>query len=261
MKIIIQLGDKNSPQAHELIKLLGCDYVTGLDAAIAEDYSHILRFDQQGLSLIANTPDVGHALVAPTRVDFLDAGLQYRRLTSGKSQGIAKAIGLNKLKLPTVLDATAGLGKDAFILASLGCSVILLERSPIIYALLKDGFRRGLDSSGNDVHHVLNAMTLINVDSNNWFKKIVSGEIEKPDVIYLDPMFPTRTKSAKVKKDISLLQQVLGPDEDFDELFNAARECAKYRVVVKRPGKKTKDSDLKPSFQIEGKSAHFDVFV
>jgi 16S rRNA (guanine1516-N2)-methyltransferase len=261
MKIIIQLGDKNRPQANKLIELLGCDYVTALDAIITEEYSHILRFDQQGLSLISNTPGVGHALVTPTRVDFFDAGLQYRCLTSGKSQGIAKAIGLNKLKSPTVLDATAGLGKDAFILASLGCSVTLLERSPIIYALLEDGFRRGLTSSDNKVCHVLNAMTLINIDSNNWFEKITAGEIEKPDVIYLDPMFPPRIKSAKVKKDISLLQQVLGSDEDFDKLFSTARKCAKYRVVVKRPGKKTKDNDPKPNFQIEGKSAHFDVFV
>lgn len=261
MKIIIQLCDPDSSPPHELIETLGCDYVAGLNAVIAEDYSHILRIDQQGLSLMSNISSVGQTLVAPTRVDFLDAGLQYRRLTSGKSQGIAKAIGLNKLKSPTVLDATAGLGKDAFILASLGCSVTLLERSPIIYALLEDGFRRGLNSSDNEVKQVLNTMTLANMDSNHWFEKISLGKIENPDVIYLDPMFPSRTKSAKVKKDISLLQQVLGTDEDFGELLSAARECAKHRVVVKRPGKKTKDSDPKPDFQIEGRSTHFDVFV
>lgn len=261
MRIIIQLCDNHSPPPKELIETLACDYVTGLDAVIAEDYSHILRIEQQGLSLISNSPSVGQETVAPTRVDFLDAGLRYRRLTSGKSQGIAKAIGLNKLKSPTVLDATAGLGKDAFILASLGCTVILLERSPIIHALLEDGFHRALESTEEDVIKIINEMTLINTDAKNYLEKIIAGKQDKPDVIYLDPMFPPRTKSAKVKKDISLLQQVLGIDEDFDEVFKLARHCAIHRVIVKRPGKKTKDSDLKLNFQIEGKSAHFDVFV
>jgi 16S rRNA (guanine1516-N2)-methyltransferase len=261
MKLIIQLCDQDNSQVQELIELLSCDVVHGYDAIISDDYSHILRSDQHGLSLISNSASVGQKTVTPTRVDFLDAGLQHRRLTSGKSQGIAKAIGLNKLKSPTVLDATAGLGKDAYILASLGCTVTMLERSPIIHALLEDGFRRGLESIDADVIKIINEMTLINIDAKNYLDKIITEKQDKPDVIYLDPMFPPRSKSAKVKKDISLLQQVLGIDEDFDELFNAAKQCAKHRVVVKRPGKKTKDSELKPSFQIEGKSAHFDVFV
>jgi 16S rRNA (guanine1516-N2)-methyltransferase len=261
MKLIIQLCDQENSQAPELIKLLSCDVVHGDNAIITDDYTHILHLDKDGLSIISNSASVGEDSIAPTRVDFLDAGLQHRRLTSGKSQGIAKAIGLNKLKSPTVLDTTAGLGKDAFILASLGCNVTLLERSPIIHALLEDGFHRGLASEDEDVINIINKMTLINIDAINYLEKIIEGTLDKPDVIYLDPMFPPRTKSAKVKKDISLLQQVLGIDEGFDELFNAAKQCAKHRVVVKRPGKKTKDIESKPSFQIEGKSAHFDVYV
>ncbi|HIF50393.1 MAG TPA: hypothetical protein EYQ42_02470 [Thiotrichaceae bacterium] len=261
MKLIIQLCEQDSSQTQELIETLNSDIVHGQDAIITEDYSHILRLDQQGLSLLTNNLNTKQDTAAPTRVDFLDAGLTHRRLTSGKSQGIAKAIGLNKLKSPTVLDTTAGLGKDAFILASLGCTVTLLERSPIIHALLEDGFRRGLESADEDVIKIINKMTLINIDAKDYLEIIISGKQDKPDVIYLDPMFPARTKSAKVKKDISLLQQALGIDEDFDELFSAARLCAKHRVVVKRPGKKTKDIEPKPSFQIEGKSAHFNIYV
>jgi len=261
MKLVIQLCEPNNTQSQELIEALACDVIHGHDAIITEDYSHILRLNPQGLSLLSNNTSIGQETVAPTRVDFLDAGLTHRRLTSGKSQGIAKAIGLNKLKNPTVLDTTAGLGKDAFILASLGCNVTMLERSPIIHALLEDGFRRALESSDEDVIKIINAMILINIDAKNYLENIIVGKISKPDVIYLDPMFPLRTKSAKVKKDISLLQQVLGIDEDFDDVFILARQCATHRVVVKRPGKKTKDIKPKPSFQIEGKSAHFDVFV
>jgi len=261
MKLILQLCEQDSSQEQNLIETLSCDVMHGQDAIITEEYSHILRLDQQGLSLLTNNSSAKQDTAAPTRVDFIDAGLTHRRLTSGKSQGIAKAIGLNKLKSPTVLDTTAGLGKDAFILASLGCTVTLLERSPIIHALLEDGFRRGLESADEGVIKIINKMTLISIDAKDYLENIISGKQDKPDVIYLDPMFPARTKSAKVKKDISLLQQVLGIDEDFDEVFKAARLCTKYRVVVKRPGKISKNIELKPSFQIEGKSAHFDVFV
>lgn len=261
MKIMIQLCEADTQVPTALIKALACDYVVGANAVISEDYTHILQYGSEGLSLFTNAKSVGKEGVAPTQVDFLDGGLQHRRLTSGKSQGIAKAVGLNKLDSPKVVDATAGLGKDSFILASLGCTMTLLERSPLIHALLEDGLRRGLASADSEVFQVLNAMTLINIDAKSWFEKILTGKLEKPDVIYLDPMFPPRGKSAKVKKDISLLQEVLGIDDDFDSLLAAARKCALHRVVVKRPGKRSKSSEPTPSFQIEGKSAHFDVFV
>lgn len=261
MKIAFQLCHDISPSLQTLITALQYDCVRDGDVDIDAEYTHILRFDERGLSLSSNISSVGQALAASTRVDFLDGSLHHRRLTSGKSQGIAKAVGLNKMSAPTVLDATAGLGKDSFILASLGCSVTLLERSSLIHALLDDGFRRGLASPDGEVRAILGAMTLVNTDARHWFERISAGELEKPDIIYLDPMFPPRSKSARVKKDISMLQQILGIDEDFDELLNIARECARYRVVVKRPGRKNSGDTLKPSFQIEGKSAHFDVFV
>ncbi|MEO1926668.1 MAG: class I SAM-dependent methyltransferase, partial [Gammaproteobacteria bacterium] len=176
MKLIIQLCEQDSSQTQELIETLNSDIVHGQDAIITEDYSHILRLDQQGLSLLTNNLNTKQDTAAPTRVDFLDAGLTHRRLTSGKSQGIAKAIGLNKLKSPTVLDTTAGLGKDAFILASLGCTVTLLERSPIIHALLEDGFRRGLESADEDVIKIINKMTLINIDAKDYLEIIISGK-------------------------------------------------------------------------------------
>lgn len=264
MKIAVHLCHvchEDEPSLQAIINDSRYDCFSGDDIKISESYTHILRFDENGLSLSVNNADSSLSKVSPTRVDFLNASLEHRRLSSGKSQGIAKAVGLNKMVSPTVLDATAGLGKDSFILASLGCSVTMLERSPVVYALLKDGLRRGENSAGVEVRSILKAMKLINIDALSWFDKISGGEIEKPDVIYLDPMFPARNKSAKVKKDIFMLQQVLGTDEDFENLLTVARNCARHRVVVKRPGKASKNEKPKPSFQIEGKSAHFDVFV
>jgi 16S rRNA (guanine1516-N2)-methyltransferase len=68
-------------------------------------------------------------------VDFVEGKARHRRqFGGGKGQDIAKAIGLHKFKNPRVIDATAGLGREAFVLASLGCHLTLLERSPIIHA-------------------------------------------------------------------------------------------------------------------------------
>ena len=199
----------------------------------------------------------------PTCVDFSDPALLYRLQTSGKQQGLAKAVGLNKFTNLRVLDGTAGLGRDSFILAGLGCSVTLLERQPIVHALLEDGFSR-VEFDDERVRSVVKKMKLHHADSADWFKSILAGKEEKPDVIYLDPMFPQRQKSARVKKDIASLQHILGVDEDLLKVLALAKRCAKKRIVVKRPTGKTNDllySTLKPAFEISGKSVHFDVFL
>ncbi|MDT8398106.1 MAG: class I SAM-dependent methyltransferase [Pseudomonadales bacterium] len=216
-----------------------------------------LAFNDGQLSLQQNDR---HAPAA-TAVDFSGKALTYRRLTTGKSQGIAQAVGVRKLKGPRVLDATAGLGRDAFILAFTGCQVTLLEQSALIHALLEDGFRRGALSADGVVRETLNRMQLLHTRAGDYFDRIERGLVEVPDVIYLDPMYPQRTKTARVKKDIEMLQKILPKQMDFDELLQRSRSCARYRVVVKRPGSKTAQSSLKPDFQVPGKTSHFDVYL
>jgi 16S rRNA (guanine1516-N2)-methyltransferase len=63
-------------------------------------------------------------------IDFASAANTYRRLHGGgNGQPLARAIGLKTYGLPlVVIDATAGLGQDSFVLASLGCHVTMIER-------------------------------------------------------------------------------------------------------------------------------------
>ncbi len=231
------------------------------ESSQSEQFTHILKLDESGLSLSALELKAGEMHKQPTRVDFQDAALLYRRASFGKHQGLAKAVGLNKHEPMHVLDATAGLGRDAFILASMGCELTMIEESPIIYCLLLDGLKRTNEADDLDLKNIVQRMSLHHARSQDWFEDIAQGRQVKPDVIYLDPMFPPRNKNANVKKDIGLLQEVLGFDENSYSLLEMAKGCAKHRIVVKRPGNKLKNASLKPSFVVPGKTAHFEVFI
>lgn len=189
-------------------------------------------------------------------VDFGSGTATYRRkFGGGKGEGIAKAVGLNKKPDLTVIDATAGLGRDAFVLASLGAQVTMVERNPAVAALLTDGLRRAaqdpqlaswLPSRMQLVHQAaLQALT----------------DLPAPDVVYLDPMFPEREKSALVKKEMRAFHDVVGSDTDADALLAPALALAHKRVVVKRPGYAGFLAGQKPSMSIEGKNNRFDVYV
>jgi 16S rRNA (guanine1516-N2)-methyltransferase len=219
--------------------------------------NHVLWVGAEGLAL---GPFDGKPAAA-TRVDFLDPTLLYRLHTSGKRQGIGKAVGLDKATGISVLDATAGLGRDALVLAHLGCHVHMLEKSPLIHALLEDGLRRARADLDQQLGSALKRMQLFHSDARQWFKDIQQETLPKPDVVYLDPMFPPRSKSASVKKDIALLQNVLEEEADFPGLLALARSCARHRVVVKRPGNKAGKDVPEPTLIVPGKAAHFEVYV
>ena len=191
-------------------------------------------------------------------VDFLEGKARHRLLFGGgKGQDIAKAIGLHKHKTPTVLDATAGLGREAFVLASLGCHVTLLERSPIMHALLADGLQRALDAADEPLTTIVKRMQLQQINALDWLK----NPSFQPEIIYLDPMFPERTKSALVQKEMRFLHDIVGEDPDAAELLPLARQIAKYRVVVKRPRLAPELAGLKPAFVIAGKAVRYDVYL
>jgi 16S rRNA (guanine1516-N2)-methyltransferase len=194
----------------------------------------------------------------PIYVDFLAPSIDYRmQYGGGNKQLIAKAIGIKPGIRPTVLDTTAGLGIDAFVLASLGCDVVMLERSPIIGALLEDGlerFRKTVQAKNIKLDlHLTQAIDYLN--------KISRRGIKKPDVIYLDPMYPERKKAALGKKTMRILHELVGADEDALEVFNLALKCTKKRVVVKRPGYAKNLGGLKPDLKFSsGGSGRFDVY-
>jgi 16S rRNA (guanine1516-N2)-methyltransferase len=188
----------------------------------------------------------------PVFVDFTAGALDYRRRHGG-AQMILKAIGGAGQK---VLDMTAGLGRDAFILASLGCRVTSIEKSPVLHALLIDGVKRAKENK--DVAPILEKLEFCLGDAHEWLNK----KSFSYDVAYMDPMFPHKKKSALPKKEMRLLQKLLGSpvdESESKELLSQARNIAR-RVVVKRP---LHASELEKGVTVsfKGESTRFDVYV
>lgn len=197
-------------------------------------------------------------------VDFISGAVAHRRkFGGGKGQAIAKAVGLNKGVIPHVLDATAGLGRDGFVLASLGCKVTLMERHPVVAALLDDGLQRAyLDPEiGAWMKERVN---LIHKSSHIGLQELKQNNAFHPDVVYLDPMYPHpegKKKSALVKKEMRVFQTLVGQDMDADELLTPALKLAEKRVVVKRPDYAGYLDNIEPTMKIETKKNRFDVYV
>ncbi len=212
-----------------------------------------LQLGPGGLQLV----DLGENAPGPVRVDFVEGAVAHRRLFGGGAgQMIAKAVGLLPGIRPTVVDATAGLGRDAFVLAQLGCSVTLIERNPLIAALLEDGFQRAAGDA--DVASVVARMRLLCGDAIEFLRQ---WQNESPQVVYLDPMFPHRDKSALVKKEMRLFRPVVGDDDDAPILLEAALALATHRVVVKRARKAPAIAGPKPAYVLEGNSSRFDIYT
>lgn len=191
-------------------------------------------------------------------VDFLEGSLAHRQqFGGGRGQAIAKAIGLKHGKTPTVLDATAGLARDAYILATLGCKLTLVEQSPILYTLLEDGIKRALASDTE--HSVSNFTNLVCADSRLHIKHV--GLNMPPDVICIDPMYPERKKSALVKKDMQILHKLIGSSEGEEKLLETALQFAKYRVIIKRPIHAQPVTGIKPTMAISSKKTRYDVYI
>lgn len=222
-----------------------------LDSATTEA-EFALEVTPQGLQLRDLSPDAP----GPVRVDFVEGAAAHRRQFGGGSgQMIAKAVGIQPGVRPQILDATAGLGRDAFVLASLGCQLTLMERQPIIAALLEDGLARAQQDA--QVWPIIERMQLLTgnaiVQMQNWASPV-------PQVIYLDPMFPHRDKSALVKKEMRLFRPLVGDDQDAPALLAAALHLASHRVVVKRPRKAPIIEGPSPGFSLEGKSSRYDIY-
>ncbi|MCM2681063.1 class I SAM-dependent methyltransferase [Echinimonas agarilytica] len=189
-------------------------------------------------------------------VDWVEGAVAHRRnFGGGRGQAIAKACGLKSGQTPSIIDATAGLGRDAMVLASLGCRVSLIERSPVVAALLFDGYRRALENE--DIGDWVSARVAL----YHGHALDVLKRLECHDVVYLDPMYPHRQKSAQVKKEMRVFQGVVGSDADADALLDVALSKATKRVVVKRPDYAEPLAGKPPHHQIKTKKNRFDVYM
>ncbi|MFP3982425.1 MAG: class I SAM-dependent methyltransferase [Desulfurivibrionaceae bacterium] len=214
-------------------------------------YNFLLVYTSDRLELRECT---AHA-PGPLFVDFSCKELNFRRrFGGGRKEPLARAVGLKHNRCPVVLDATAGLGRDSFILAGLGCRIYLRERSPVIAALLKDGITRGLRDK--EIQPIMERMELTAGEARTF-----KTDQTAVDVVYLDPMYPEGAQKAQVKKEMQFLRKLVGRDSDTPELLAWALCVASNRVVVKRPRKALPISGPPPSFAIKEGRHRLDVYL
>lgn len=222
---------------------------------MAEQSDFVLQHHDGQLALVRlSEPSLG-----VVSVDFEDRTLAWRQTHPQQPEALLKAAGVRSGHALRVVDATAGLGQDAFMFANAGCEVVLLERSPLLHALLADGLQRAAQSEDARVRAAAGRMTLLLADSCQFDFAALPAP---PDVIYLDPMFPQRRKkSAKVKKNMFMLQQLLDAEPVAEGLLQRALCAASKRVVVKRPRIAGFLDERTPSFQLTGTSSRFDIYL
>ena len=191
----------------------------------------------------------------PFSIDFTSNEILHRTKEIGKNNELIKAIGLKKDYIPNILDSTAGLGRDSFIIASKGCQVTMLERNTVVYYLLRNAI--DLAKENSETFPTVNKMTLVNIDSIEYIKNTKI----RPDIIYLDPMFPKSKKSRLVKKEMQIFHELVGNDSDSNLLLEESLKKTKNRVVVKRMLKDTYLNNMKPNFEIKGSTVRFDVYL
>lgn len=194
---------------------------------------------------------------APLSLDFTAGEMRHRRLYgANRSSLLAKAVGAKRVHdAPSVIDATAGLGRDAFVLALLGCRVRMLERSPVLWALLRDAVSRA--SRDAEVCEVVARMTLLRGDARDQLPALAGPG----DVVYVDPMFPGERRSALVKREMRLCRAAAGDDLDADELLAAALRSPARRIVVKRMRSAPPLLGMKPALRMDGKTNRFDIYL
>jgi 16S rRNA (guanine1516-N2)-methyltransferase len=235
-------------EAVRIAAKFGLDFIEPADKHL---FPALLTLSHENLSL-----SLSHHKSGSISVDFLSAATLYRyHHGGGRQQLLARAIGLHKQKDLKICDISAGLGNDAFVLASLGAQVIMVERSPIIAALLEDGWSRAQRVEW--VHQL--SWQFIFADSQRYLQSLPIDQ--RSQVIYFDPMFPERKKSALVKKSMRLLREVVGEDLDAPELLTLALKTALNRVVVKRPRLAPAIPGPTPSFTLTGQSSRFDIYL
>ena len=190
------------------------------------------------------------------KCSFIEGPILHRlKYDKGRGQNLAKAVGMKFNKNRNIIDATAGLGYDSFILASLGAKVTLIERSQKIHELLQNGIDEGI-SFGGEIEKIINRMKLLFGDSKDILPKLT------PEVIMIDTMYKDRKKTALVKNNMRLVREIVGPDSDYIELLKVALNCAKNRVVLKQPRYAEPIKEIrKCSHQILGKTIRYDIFM
>ncbi len=245
--VAILLCDEDADEQHarQIASHLDIQLVSSMPPLDCDDT--FLHLSARGLSL-----ERGELSICP------DFSLLLPRLAPGK---LHRELVVRAAKLkgqcddPLAIDATAGLGEDALFLAAYGYTVHLYERDPVIAALLRDAISRAV--ADPDIAEYARRMLVFEQDSIEAMEHLD----RRPDIIYLDPMFPERKKSAAVKKKFQLLHEIESSAQDEEELLNAALRVNPRKIIIKRPLKGPQLAGYKPSYALLGKAVRFDCIV
>lgn len=221
------------------VELLGLNPLD-LDPFLCDNKTYQIELYENQLSLF-HLKDKHHVFV-----DFNSKQLKFRSDAHLNAELIIKAV-LGKKKQPLkIMDCTAGFGKDSYLMSLTGSKIIAYENNSLMYALLKDGLNRA-DIANISLHKI------------DALREIKTTDC---DVIYIDPMYPATKKSAKNNKQMMFLQTFVGHQAQMaEELFIQAKQSAAKKIVIKRPVKAGYVLDKKPTSQIMGKAARFDIYA
>jgi 16S rRNA (guanine1516-N2)-methyltransferase len=221
------------------VELLGLNPMD-LDLFLSNNSNYKIELYNNKLSLL-HIKDKYHVFV-----DFNSKKLRFRSQSHLNAELIVKAVLGKKKQALSIMDCTAGFGKDSFLLSLTGSQITAYESNPLMYSLLKDGLNRA------------------NIDNITLYKKDALLELKNTDcqVVYIDPMYPETKKSAKNNKDMMFLQAFVGHQKEMaEELYLQAKQSNAKKIVIKRPIKASYILDRNPTSQIIGKAARFDIYV
>ena len=230
--------------ANQLSKQLNLPLINKLN----DQFSYVLYYQDDRLQLRS----IKDKQFKPFYIDFTSGKANHRRIFPGKELLVKAIVGKQKKDF-TIIDATAGLGRDSFVLASMGYNVTLIERNPILVALLKDGLQRAKNEP--KLSDIINRIDLIRGSAVQLLPQLTVN------VVYLDPMYPHRDKNTLVKKEMRMLRDIVGNDNDAANLLVIALQCASERVVVKRPKHAENLNAQPPNFSLTGRSSRFDIYL
>lgn len=260
-------------QAHDLAELLGAEIVAfdriahlgtqarGRKRAGQQDNNDLQSQSDAAIRLALVVSGQGLRLFGAGMELAPDLDAMARRLRPHllRAELLVRAAGSSMAVNPQLaVDATAGLGEDSLLLAAAGYHVLLCERNPVIFLLLQDSLRRAAKNPA--LAKAVGRMNAINANSIQVLTSFAQAQ-DRPDLVYLDPMFPGRQKSASVKKKLQLLQLLEEPEDNEELLLEAALRAAQRRVVVKRPVKGPWLAGVAPAHSVAGKAVRFDCLV
>ena len=220
------------------------------------DWDYYLQYRNNILELCNNRPEISS--FNPISINFATGASFYRHKFDRKiNQTVARAVGIKRGVRPRVCDLTAGFGNDGFVLAGLGCEIVLVERCPLMWALLEDGLRRGRD------HHEIGKLLKSKVSLVfSEAKTFLENSDETFETLFLDPMYPDRGKQALTKIKMRVLRELVGDDADSTELLRCSIAYPKKkRVVVKRPIHAPVIQGFHPTLEIRGKKHRYDIYL